>query len=278
VKVGLIQVDGKWPNLALLKLSAWHKRRGDEVTWIDLTDFTFDCAYGSKIFMGGSGYDIHARLPDEIEHICPDYEEFKMDYSVGFTSRGCIRNCEFCIVREKEGRMKEWADFDEFLRHDKLILLDNNFLATPNWKNKLKYLIAKKIKVSFCQGLDIRLINDENAKLLSKVKWYNPKFKERRLYFAFDDPKLEKFVRRGVAILKRNGIAPKYLMFFMLTNFNTTKEEDWHRFRVLEELGTDPYVMIYNRDKASRFHKDFARWINQRRYKKVPFEKYNRSL
>lgn len=278
LKVGLIQFDGKWQNLALLKLSAWHKKRGDEVIWIDLTGFEdIDRWYGSSIFMGGSGYDLDSKLPDDIEHLCPDYEQFQTKHSIGFTSRGCIRNCKFCIVRAKEGKMKEWADFNEFLRHTKVLLLDNNFLASPKWKEKLQFLIKNKIKVSFCQGLDIRLVDDENAKLLAKVKWYNPKFRERRLYFAFDDPRLEKVVRRGVEILNRNGIQSKYLMFYMLTNFNTTWEEDWKRFRILEELGVDPYVMIYDRDRAPRKKKDFARWINQRRYKKVSFEKYDRS-
>jgi len=277
VRIGLIQIDGKWHNLALLKLSAFHKQRGDEVIWFDLSNHKIDRWYGSTIFIGGSGYDLNARLPPEIEHVCPDYEAFNMDYSIGFTSRGCIRNCRFCIVRTKEGYIKEHANFSEFLRHEKVILLDNNFLASPKWKKKLQFIIKNNIKVSFCQGLDIRLINNENANLLSQIKWYDPKFSRRQLYFAFDNPKLEKVVRRGVQILKRNGIAPKYLMFYMLTNFNTTFEEDWHRFKVLNELGVDPYVMLYNRKKASRFHKDFARWINQRRYKACSFENYDRS-
>lgn len=276
MKVGLIQVDGKWWNLALLKLSAWHKKRGDEVTWIDLTGYNFDRTYGSKIFMGGSGYDMKAKLPDDIEHVCPDYEQFNLDHSIGFTSRGCIRNCEFCIVREKEGYIKEWADFSKFVRHQKVVLLDNNFLASPNWKKKLEYIIANNMKVSFNQGLDIRLITEENAELLSKVKYYDYKFHRRRLYFAFDWPKLEPIIIKNVKVLNKHGIPSKHLMFYVLVNFSTTFEQDYRRFQVLDELGCLPFIMIYDKPNAPQKTKDFARWVNKRYYKVVPFEEYDR--
>jgi len=275
LKVGLIQFDGKWRNIALLKLSAWHKKRGDEVIWIDLSGFEdIDRWYGSSIFMGGSGYDLEAKLPDDIEHMCPDYEQFKQDYSIGFTSRGCIRNCKFCIVRAKEGTMKEWTNFSEFLRHTKVIVLDNNFLASPKWKEKLQFLIRNKIKVCFSQGLDIRLINNENAQLLSKVDYRDNKFKNKRLYFAFDDPKLEKVVVRNVRLLQNYGIKPQHLLFYVLTGFNTTFAEDYHRFSVLQDLGCLPFIMIYNRKKDRKL-RNFARWVNQRYYKLVSWNDYD---
>lgn len=274
MKVGLIQVDGKWFNLALLKLSRFHKDQGDEVVWIDLSDYKFDLLYGSKIFMGGSGYDLSSELPPEIEHLCPDYESFKIKYSIGYTSRGCPNDCGFCIVREKEGSIKEWANLEEFLRHDKVMLLDNNFLASPKWKKKLEFLIKNKIKVCFTQGLDIRLISDDVARLLAKADYRDNNFKNKRLYFAFDDPKLEKIVIRNVKLLQKYGIRPHHLLFYVLVGFNTLFSEDYHRFEVLRDLGCLPFIMIYNR-KGSKKLRDFARWVNKRYYKVVEWKDYD---
>lgn len=274
MRVGLIQVDGKWPNLALMKLSAWHKKRGDEVTLIDLSSQKFDRIYGSKIFMGGSGVDLKSELPEEIELQVPDYELFKADYSIGFTSRGCIRDCGFCIVKEKEGWIRE-SPFD-WIVSDKVLLLDNNFLASPKWKEKLEFFIRHNIKVCFTQGLDIRLINKENAEFLAKVKYYDNHFHRRRLYFAFDDPKLENIVKKNVAILIETGIKPEHMLFYMLVGYSTTFEEDYHRFEVLKELGVLPFVMLYNNRKDKQKLIDFSRWVNRRVYNWTPWKDYDR--
>lgn len=273
MKIGLIQVDGKWANLALMKLSAFHKKRGDDVTLIDLSSHNFDRVYASKVFVGGSGVDLKSELPEEIELQVPDYDLFKTDYSIGFTSRGCIRDCGFCIVREKEGWIHEMP-FD-WIQSPKVILLDNNFLASPKWKEKLQFFIRQKLKVCFSQGLDIRLINEENAKLLSQVKYYDNSFRKRRLYFAFDSPKLEKIVRKNVEILLKAGIKNYHLLFYELVGYNTTEEEDYHRFEVLRDLGALPFIMVYNNRKDNQKLRDFARWVNKRYYKVVPFEKYD---
>ena len=128
MKVGLIQIDGKLPNLALMKLARFHKNKGDNITILDLSTHKFDRLYGSKIFMGGSGYDIKSILPEGIEAQIPDYKSFKTDYSIGFTTRGCIRDCGFCIIKEKEGEFRD-VDFS-WIKHSKVLLLDNNFLAS----------------------------------------------------------------------------------------------------------------------------------------------------
>lgn len=270
-KVGLIQVDGKMPNLALMKLASYHKEKGDQVTVIDISTHKFDMIYGSKIFMGGSGYNIKAELPEGIEALVPDYDKFNLDHSIGFTSRGCIRNCGFCIVREKEGK---FSDVDmSWIKHSKALLLDNNFLASQKWKEKLQYFIDNNIKVSFNQGLDIRLINKSNAKMLSKVKYYDYKFKTRRIYFAFDDPKLEKIIVEKIKTLVSVGIKPYHLMFYVLVGYNTTFKEDYRRFEVLDKLGAKPFIMLYDncRDKRLR---DFSRWVNKRYYKICKFKNY----
>jgi len=271
MRVGLIQLDGKMHNLALMKLSAWHKKRGDEVTVLDMSNHKFDRVYASKVFVGGSGYDLKSELPPEIEAVVPDYEGFKADYSIGFTSRGCIRDCGFCIIREKEGLIRE-TPFD-WISHHNVILFDNNFLASPKWREKLEYFIRQGLKVNFNQGLDIRLINEENAALLAQVKYYDRKFQRRRLYFAYDDPSLENLVKNRINLLNDAGIPSRHLMFYILTGYNTTFMEDYRRFDVIAKLGCMPFIMIYNNKPGKQLH-DFARWVNQRFYEFIPWEEY----
>jgi len=271
-KIGLIQIDGKMPNLALMKLASWHRKKGDDVYFIDLSSLGIKKWYGSKIFMGGSGYDIKEKLPEEIEAQVPDYNLFNTDYSIGFTSRGCIRDCDFCIVKEKEGNLME-CDFSKDIKHSKYIVMDNNFLASPRWKEKLKYFIDNDIKVNFCQGLDIRLINKENAKLLKKVKAYNHTFTYRVMHFAWDNLKDEKFIRKGIKILLEAGISKNILQFYMICGFNTTFDQDMYRYKVLwEELKVHPFVMLYHKrdTKLTRF----SRWVNRRIHKTYSFESW----
>ena len=273
MKVGLIQIDGKWPNLALMKLSSFHKKKGDEVTLIDLSTHVFDRVYASKVFVGGSGVDLKSELPEEIELEYPDYELYKKDGKIAFTSRGCIRDCGFCCVVEKEGWIRE-VPFD-FAPCDKIILLDNNFLASPLWRDKLEFFVRQKLKVCFSQGLDIRLINEENAGLLSKVKYYDNHFRRRRLYFSFDWPQLEAIVKEKVGLLQKVGISPKHLMFYVLVGYNTTFEQDYRRFEVLQELGCLPFIMIYNNRRDKPILRNFARWVNQRYYNHISWRDYD---
>jgi hypothetical protein len=271
-KIGLIQVDGKMPNLALMKLSKWHRERGDDIFFIDLSSLNIDQWYGSKIFMGGSGYRLKEKLPEDIEIQSPDYELFNLDYSIGFTSRGCIRDCDFCIVKEKEGSLSE-CDFKHSIEHSKYILMDNNFLASSVWRDKLLFFIENNIKVSFNQGLDIRLINEEKIKLLSKVRYYDRKFKYRRLYFSFDKVTIEKVFREKIEIILKY-IKAYHLMVYILTGFDTSFEEDLKRFSIIREYKCDPYIMIYNNKKDDPLLRCFARWVNKRIYKVCDFRDY----
>lgn len=275
MKIGLLQVDGKIPNLALMKLAKHYENLGHETFFVDLSTIKADFWFGSKIFMGGSGYDIKASLPKEIEEIIPDYEKFGLDYSIGFTSRGCIRNCEFCIVREKEGLMHDVKM--DWITKSKVLLLDNNFLASPNWKEKLQHFIDNKIKVCFNQGLDIRLIDEEKAEMLSKVDYRDDQFKTKRIYFAFDDLKYEEQLVRGIKLLISKGIKPQNIMVYVLVGFNTTFEQDMYRTMKLVELNVKPFIMQYNRNSTKKRDPkliDLARWINKRYYKFVKFEDY----
>ena len=271
MKIGLIQIDGKMPNLALMKLAKFHKDKGDDVRIIDLSSLKIDKWYGSKIFMGGSGYDIKQTLPKEIEALVPDYDKFDLDYSLGFTSRGCIRDCDFCIVRVKEGIQRD-VDMS-WIKHNKVILWDNNFLASPKWKEKLQYFIDNQLKVSFNQGLDIRLIDDEKAEILSRVLYFDRNFSRRVIYFAFDNLSMKDIFIEKMNILKKY-IKPYRIMVYFIVGFDSTFEEDIERFEIMRKIGVDPFAMPYKNVKKNKKMLDFCRWVNKRFYKSCSFENY----
>lgn len=272
-KIGLIQVDGKLPNLALLKLDKFYSDQGCQVTYIDISSHQFDQIFASKVFVAGSGYDLTAKLPPEIEAVKPDYEKFNLNYSFGFTSRGCVRGCEFCIVQPKEGYFHE-VSYEWTNGEKRVLLLDNNFFLSKIWKEKLQHFIDTKTKVCFNQGLDIRLIDEEKAEMLSKVLYYDDQFRTRRLYFSFDKPEMEALIIEKVMLLEKYGIKSNHLMFYFIVNFNTTFEQDYHRFEVLDKLGCMPYPMLYDKWHAPRKTKDFCRWIIKRYYKLGTFDEY----
>lgn len=273
----MIQFDGKMKNLALSKLATYHRDKGDDVTLLDLSSFDSDLIYGSKIFMGGSGYNINAKLPDGIEVLTPDYEKFDMDYSQGFLSRGCVRDCDFCIVREKEGALHDVNG--DWIKHQKVIVMDNNFLASEKHKERLQMFIDKNLKINFNQGLDIRLVNQENAELLSKTLCYDRTFKHRRIYFAFDSLEYENDVRRGIELLLNAGINKNDLMFYIIVGFDTTFDDDMYRYKVLwEEYKIYPYIQIYNNRKDVSLIRHFARWVNKRIHKVVMWDDYKRKM
>jgi len=304
MKVLLVHADGKMPLLPLMKISAVEKKRGNEVFLkkglsLDLplecpkpNDAYISCIFdwnrnkvlklsdnlqkiGCKVVIGGYGVN-DSTLSSEIEHVMPDYDLYGIDYSLGFTSRGCIRKCPWCIVWRKEGWIRENADLKEFLHrhHKKVILLDNNILAAPNCEKVLIDLIAYDVKVNFNQGLDIRLINERNARLLSKVRYYDWKFKARRLHFGFDLPQMESEVLKGIEILGKAGIPRSHLMFYVLVGYNSSYEEDLHRIELLIKEGVKPYVMPFN-DTHDSYYPHLERWVNRPFYEVVPWEKYN---
>ncbi len=270
-KIGLIQIDGKMPNLALMKLAKWHRDKGDEIRIIDLSSLNIDEWYGSKIFMGGSGYDVKQKLPPEIEAQVPDYEAFNLDYSLGFTSRGCIRDCGFCIVKEKEGLQHD-VDMS-WIKHEKVILWDNNFLASPKWKEKLQYFIDNDLKVSFNQGLDIRLIDDEKAEMLSRVKYYDRNFSRRCIYFAFDNITMKDIFIEKMKIVSKY-IKPYKIMVYFIVGFYSSFDEDMERFKIMREIDVDPFAMPFKDCRKDQKMLDFCRWVNKRIYKSCSFEDY----
>lgn len=286
MKIGLFDIDSKYHNLALMKLSTFYKQKGHTVGFYNpLWKNTYDLVFVSKIFnkknknelyiperslFGGSGFTLQITLPKEIEHIRPDYSLYDLDYSLGFTTRGCIRNCGFCIVRDKEGNIKEHAEVEEFLnpKSNIVVLLDNNFLALPSHIKKLQLFINKGWIMDFNQGLDIRLINKENAKLLAEVKHL------KQIRFAWDLMNYEKEVKEGLRILFEVGIKLRRIMVYILCNYNTNFEEDRYRFEELVNLGVDPFMMIY--ENGNKKIRDFTRWVNKRLYKVCDWDNYKR--
>ena len=289
-KIGLWTDSHNFSSLPLMKLSAYHKAIGDEVEMY-MPINQYDLVYASKVFSftddidtnsviqadevrrGGTGYCINVKngrevfdnsknssLPREIEHIYPDYALYpQYKYAVGFLTRGCPRNCGFCVVGEKEGLCsKQVADLDEFWRGQKEIkLLDPNILACENNESLLKQLAESKARVDFTQGLDIRLTNPDNIELLNKIK-------VTMLHFAWDNPKqdLTKYFRRFSEHTKIKSDRNKVV--YVLTNYNSTLEEDLYRIYKLRELGYSPYVMIYQKENAPKEIRRLQRWVNCR--------------
>lgn len=293
--IGLIDVDGhNFPNLALMKISAWHKKRGDTVEWF-FPLAKYDIVYQSKVFddtyspdiewipqaekiiKGGTGYGLDNKLPDEIEHIYPDYSLYpNLTYNTayGYLTRGCPRHCDFCIVSEKEGlRSIRVADLSEFWNGQKDIkLLDPNMLACREHMDLLRQLIDSGAYVDFTQGLDIRLTNEENITAINHLKL-------KEIHFAWDNPrdnlesKFEFYTR--YAKHKPHG---QYGTVYILTNHGTTMQENLYRVYILRDLGFNPYIMIYDKPNAPREIRDLQRWCNNRRiFRSCPkFEDYKK--
>ncbi|MBT9166737.1 MAG: hypothetical protein DDT19_00061 [Syntrophomonadaceae bacterium] len=296
MRISLIDFDSKpgFPNLALMKLSTYLKEQGHEV---GLNKMRADAFYVSVIFdwhrekleksllpycanveVGGTGWNLEKSLPPEVENCPADYSLYGIDYGIGFTSRGCIRHCPFCVVPRKEGYIRPVADVAELInpKSNFLILLDNNLLASPNCRQVLSDIKRLNLSVNFNQGLDIRLIDDEIAYYLSQIKARDWKNKNNRLYFSFDNPDIKNKVQEGVALLGQYRIRPSRLMFYMLCNFDTTFEEDYYRFQILDRLGCKPFVMVYKSKerKAPPITHAFARWVNKRYYKICSWPEY----
>lgn len=302
MKIGLIDVDGhNFPNIPLMKLSAWHKQQGDSVEWYEpLFSGHMDRVYMSKVFSftqdyqycidadevirGGSGYCIEiedgqevyhperdSQLPPEIEHIYPDYSiytEQTKGTAYGFLTRGCPRGCKFCHVECKEGkRSRKVADLSEFWNgQKKIVLCDPNILACPEHIDLLRQLKDSKAKVNFNQGLDVRLMNERNIELLKNIKLDT-------IHIAYDrytdkeiiEPKMKMF-QELTGYNKDKG----RVMVYILVNFDTTVEQDIERIQFCRSLKFAPYPMIYDKEHADPVYKRLQRWCNNFIFWKTP--------
>ena len=302
--IGLIADNTpKFPSLPLMKISAYHKTKGDNVEFADYMMFKhYDIVYVSRTFnldistvpkidldyisadkfiFGGTGYAVEVVngkeifhkekdvfLPYEVEHIYPDYSlypELTKDRAYGFLTRGCPNNCPFCIVSEHEGRMsKKVSDLTEWWRDQRnIVLMDANILACKDRENLLKQLIDSKANIDYTQGLDARFIDDDTAELVCKTK-------VKMVHFAFDLMKNEEIIVRGLRIFKKHfQKTDRNAKVYILTNFNTTFEEDCYRVKKVIELGYQPDVRIYQKASAPQFVKDLSRWTNNSKLYRV---------
>ena len=277
VRVALHTPDKtRFPSLPLMKLAAWHKTHGDDVSWF-VPMFEYDLIYSSKVFTftpddpylpptaikGGTGYGMTNILPDEIEHIMPDYELFPhFKASCGFTTRGCIRACPWCIVPKKEGHIQAHAEIAEFLRPDSrdVVLMDNNILAHDHGLYQLEWAAKENLRIDCNQGLDARLIaKDEGiAKILARTHWM------RFIRLACDRKEQMDAVEKAVKnIRKYSGKKHEFFCYLLVRD---DIEDALERAEFLRNLGISPFAQPY-RDFTSNanpsvIQKHFARWVN----------------
>lgn len=279
-KILLLDIDSKIPNLALMKISAYYKSIGSDASFNNTDDPNIVYASiifkknkhlvdglkfyypDSKINIGGSGFDLHSRLPDDIENMKPDYSLYDMDYSLGYSSRGCNRHCDFCIVPEKEGKYyrshhpEKWFNPD----FDKITFLDNNILLDMEWFFAVTdFCIENNLQTWFTQGLDIRLLDKKVATRLKYLKTF------KSIFFAWDNIGDEKLIREKVDLLKSVGINTRsnvvfYVYFGDITEYDSTV----YRCRVLKELNTNPFVMFNIDKKTNKRINSLRRWANRK--------------
>lgn len=278
-----------FPNLPLMKLSAYHKRKGDQVDWyIPIMKEYYHRVYSSKVFSfesndillpketikGGTGYNSDSVLPQEIEHIMPDYSLYPaFKGSLGFTTRGCIRNCPWCVVPKKEGNIKAHADIEEFIRNDsnKVILMDNNILAHEHGIKQLEKSIALGLRIDCNQGLDARLISEDMslACLLGRIKWI------RFIRMACDSKDQMIHIEKATKAIRKYKPNQEISCYVLVKDIPDALE----RVKFLRKLEVKPFAQPYRSlggkegpDKDSRH---FARWVNHKAiFYKVEWEDY----
>lgn len=303
--IRLTHIDGKLPNLALMKLAHWHRAQGDECHFSrfvqpQLWEPKYDRVYGSAIFswsrhkleelqrawptavIGGTALDSWGTVEEQIGEASYEHYDYSIypefPYSIGFTQRGCRLNCGFCVVPKKEGKPRSVNSIWDIWRPNSprcVVLLDNDFFGQEQWEERLTEIKQGDFRVSFNQGINVRMITPETAAAIASVKYSDDQFKGRRLYTAWDNLGQENVFFRGLAMLNEAGIPSKHVMVYMLVGYapGETMEEVLHRFNRLNEAGCLPYPMVYNNQNKEL--KVFQRWVLRRYYKVVSWEAYN---
>lgn len=297
-KVLLIDVDSRIPNLALMKLSAYHKSIGDEVGFsttdpdriyasvifkrnrhkVDGLRFFYP---GAEINIGGTGYSLDSRIPvpetpegGGADLTFPDYSLYDMDYDLGFTSRGCIRNCYFCVVPKKEGRFRPVQHPRDFhdQKHRKAVYLDNNILASKEWFFEVTdWILEEDLEIDFNQGLDIRLLTEEVAERLHKIRQLKP------WKFAYDQSESRQAVRDGIEILNNAGIRVKNdCLFYVYVHDDASFRDGLRRCQDLRSWRANPYVMLNMDAPRTQRLTDLKRWCIPQIFWTCDFDEYQR--
>lgn len=275
MRVGVVAVDSLIPNVALMRISAWHKAAGDTVEVAAPLWGEYDRVYRSKVFTftpddptpwdcevvsGGTGYSLDSVAPCP-ETIYPDYALFDCKPAMGRLTRGCIRRCPWCVVWRQDGTVRQVADLDDFLHDQEQVrLLDDNLTALPELFVQTCEILGERGTETWFDGLDIRLMDERMARALAGVNLWGKTVGRAR--FAFDHPDHEAGVRRGIKALKAGGFPLYKATFYVLIGAGTTEAEDLQRVRLLEDLGVDSFVMPF--DKTDPYQRRFARWCNRK--------------
>ena len=300
----LTDIDSKLPNLALMQLANHVRKLGDDVHYTrDIERGIFEPkylgVYGSTIFtksspktsyflmnfpdaiVGGTGAILNYTLSDLIPSITDEYDySIYPDYkhSIGFLQRGCRLKCKFCVVPTKEGKVKPVKTVFDLWRgepHSKtLMLLDNDFFGNPQWRQAVADIREGGFRVCFSQGINVRLIGDEQAEAIASIEYRNTDFNRRRIYTAWDNLGQEKVFYRGIGRLIKAGIEPKNIMVYMLVGYakNETWEQIHYRFDSMVAAGLKPFPMVY--DESRKDLKRFQRWAVTGLYRSIPFSDY----
>lgn len=294
MNIGLIAVDSDYPNLALMKISAWHKSQGDLVEWYNPFD-QYDIVYMSKIFSftpdygqwitnakhirkGGTGYDLHSVLPEEMEFVVPDYSLYpsidnKTGY--GFLTRGCPNKCKWCVVPRKEGNIRPYMDVNDVAVDGRtnLVLMDNNVLACDYGLEQIQKIIDRGYRVDFNQALDARLVTDDIAKLLAKVRWIDV------IRFGCDTPRQIEECEEAMSMIDSYRKNPaQYMMYTMIGNdFDEAlnRLSHWKTFKRVR-IVAQPFRDVDNPHQiVPQWQKDMARWAMRREiYTTCEFKDY----
>lgn len=283
MNIGLLAVDSNYPNLALMKISAWHKARGDNVEWYNPFN-RYDKVYMAKVFSftedylqyitnadcvekGGTGYDIRKVLPMEIDRMQPDYSiypQIDSKTAYGFLTRGCPNRCKWCVVPKKEGKITPYMDIEEIAVNGRknIILMDNNVLASDYGLQQIEKIVSMDVRVDFNQGLDARLVTDDIAQLLARVKWM------KRIRFGCDTPGQIAECERATALIDKYGYKGEYFFYcILLSDF----KESFERINHWRNRGSrflphaQPYRDLNNpRQIIPQWQKDLAGWADKK--------------
>ena len=274
MRIGLHDSDkNDFPNLALMKISAWHKARGDDVEWWTPI-CNYDRVYSSKVFTftpvceylppdtikGGTGYGLYEDLPEEIDAMDPDYTIYPdCRHAIGFLTRGCIRNCSWCVVPKKEGLIRPYRTWQQIKRQDSrdIVFMDNNVLACSWGLEQMASMVNADVRIDFNQGLDARLIDNDVAQLLSMLKWI------RFIRMSCDTDNMLDTVIKAIERLNTHGVKPYRVFVYLLVQDVPSAER---RAVALRKAGADvfaqPYRDFENNIEPTAEMKKFARWVN----------------
>lgn len=277
-----------FPNLALMKLAAWHKAQGDQVEWW-IPMQTYDKVYSSKIFTfsaeceylpadtikGGTGYGLYDELPVAIDVMRPDYSIYPdCNYAIGYLTRGCIRNCPWCVVPKKEGTIKPYRTWREIKRPDsnRIVFMDNNVLASDHGREQMYDMIGKRLRIDFNQGMDARLIDDDAAQIISQLDWI------RFVRMSCDTDAMLESVLRAVGRLGKYHVRPHRVFVYLLVQ---DVQSALYRAERLKAAGVEvfaqPYRDFENQIEPTKEMRRFARWVNHKAiFKSVEWEDYKR--